>query len=85
MLIKKILGILILILNAAGIGFLLFVGAQYLWKRYVSDEDFEDSAAAPSQKSKPDIANDDIIVDEDDLLKDMDLSDLDDLDLDDFD
>ncbi len=86
MLLKKILGILILTLNFAGIGYLLYLGSLFLWNSYFADEETEtiDPTQEPVKKAKPKIANDDIILDEDDLLKDMDLSDLDDLDLDDF-
>lgn len=85
MLIRKIFAVLILILNFAGIGFLLFVGVKYLWDRFSAQEDVPETAVKKAKKKKPDIVNDDIILDEDDLLKDMDLSDLDDLDLEDFD
>ncbi|MCF6248663.1 MAG: hypothetical protein L3J69_15090 [Desulfobacula sp.] len=84
MLLKKILGILILVLNVAGIGYLLYIGAIFLWNEYFTTKAIIEPPTEPVKRKKPKIANDDIILDEDDLLKDMDLSDLDDLDLDDF-
>lgn len=84
MLLKKILGTLILVLNFAGICYLVYVGARFVWNEYITFKKPEKPAVKPVKK-KPAIVNDDIILDEDDLLKDMDLSDLDDLDLDDFD
>ncbi len=84
MLLKKTLGILILVLNFAGIGYLLYIGILFLWNKYFTTEEMIESHDGPAKRTKPQIANDDIILDEDDLLKDMDLSDLDDLDLDDF-
>ena len=85
MLLKKILGVLILMLNFAGICYLLYLGALFAWNKYIPSAKTKKSAPKPMKKKKPVIANDDIVLDEDDLLKDMDLSDLDDLDLDDFD
>lgn len=86
MLLKKILGILILILNIAGIGYLIYVGIIFVWKEYFSGlRGRASSRPNPVKKKKPDIINDDIVLDDDDLLKDMDLSDLDDLDFDDLD
>ena len=86
MLLKKIFGTLILILNIAGLGYLIYIGALYLWNTYVADDtESIEPEATPAKKPKPSIVNDDIVLDDDDLLKDMDLSDLDDLDLDEFD
>ncbi len=85
MLLKKIFGVLILVLNFAGICYLLYVGTVFIWNEYFVFEKSDDSAPKPNRKKKPKIENDDIVIDEDDLLKDMDLSDLDDLDLEDFD
>jgi hypothetical protein len=86
MLIKKIIGTLILLLNIAGIGYLIYVGIRHVWDTYVAGRiKSAATAAKPVKKKKPAIVNDDIVLDEDDLLKDMDLSDLDDLDLEDFD
>lgn len=87
MLIKKFFGMLILILNLAGLGYLLYIGAVYLWTEYVSGKEAPETPASSPvpKKQEPNIANDNIIMDEDDLLKDLDLSDLDDLNLDDLD
>lgn len=84
MLVKKIFGILILLLNFAGIIYLIYCGAVFLIHEFLEDGSDDEVQTAAVKKKKPKIVNDDIILDEDDLLKDMDLSDLDDLDLDDF-
>jgi len=84
MLVKNIFGIVILILNAAGVGFILFLGFQRIINHFFpKDEGPELDIEAPPPK-KPLVINEDLIPDEDDLLKDMDLSDLDNLNLDDF-
>ena len=75
----------ILFFNVAGLGFLLYLVAKQLWAKYLTKEEIPDIVIQPVKKKKPSIMNDDIILDEDDLLKDMDLSDLDQLDLDDVD
>lgn len=86
MVIKKVIGILILLLNTAGIGFLIYIGTRYVWSTYLSEHIKKtEPELKVVKKRKPAIVNDDIVLDEDDLLKDMDLSDLDDLDLDEFD
>ncbi len=84
MLLKNFIGILIILLNIAGIGFLIYLLVKVVKKQFLSETSTQgQTAAAPVKKAK--IVNDDIIPDEDDLLKDMDLSDLDNLNLDDFD
>jgi hypothetical protein len=86
MLFKKIIGILLILLNIGGIGFIIFSIGMLLKDKFHQEElvAVEKSKPVPAQKSDLDIANDDIIQDEDDLLKDMDLSDLDNLNFDDF-
>ncbi len=85
MLLRKIIGVLIIVLNIGGIGFIIFSIAMILKEKYLAREIIEEPEPVPEQKSDLDIVNDDIVPDEDDLLKDMDLSDLDNLDFDDFD
>lgn len=85
MLLKKTIGILIILLNIGGIGFLIFSVGMMLKEQLFPEESPEKPPSpVPDQKSDLDISNDDIIPDEDDLLKDMDLSDLDNLNFDDF-
>lgn len=85
MLLKKILGLIIILLNIGGIGFLIYSIGMMLKDKHFSEEPVEtESEPVPIHKSDLDINNEDIIPDEDDLLKDMDLSDLDNLDFDDF-
>jgi hypothetical protein len=85
MLIKNIVGILIILLNLAGVGFLLYMLAitwknkNFSLKKNITVKENK----TPVKKKRPKIVNDNIINEEDDLLKDMDLSDLD-IDLDDF-
>lgn len=85
MLAKNIVGIIILLLNIAGLGFMIYMGALAVWGRVFNKEESEpEETARPVRKNEKVIIDDDIIPEEDDLLKDMDLSDLDNLDLDDF-
>ncbi len=82
MLAKNIFGVIILLLNATGLGFILYLVFQSIINHL-----FPHTEATPAPvpvKKQPFIINDDILPDEDDLLKDMDLSDLDNLNLDDF-
>jgi len=85
MLLKKIIGILIILLNIAGIGFLFYMAGLMLKDKFFPKKQIIAVQQVKSKKRKPKIANDDIIPEDDDLLKDIDLSDLDDLNLDDFD
>jgi hypothetical protein len=85
MLLKKIIGILIIVLNVAGLGFILYMIGMMLKNRFFSKKQIIAVKNISGKKKKPAIKNDNIIADEDDLLKDMDLSDLDNLNLDDFD
>lgn len=85
MLIKNIVGAIIIILNMAALGYLFFIGITGFFNRHQRDE--QNGFNAPGKlpnAGQPVVIDEDIISDEDDLLKDMDLSDLDDLDLDDF-
>lgn len=84
MLLKKIIGTIIIFLNIAGVGFLLYLLAMMLRDKFFPKKQIIAVQSTPVKKKEPKIINDDIVPDEDDLLKDMDLSDLDDLNLDDF-
>jgi hypothetical protein len=84
MLIKNIFGIIILLLNTAGLGYLFYLGTITLMEKISSNGTIDLGKAGKPLKKKPQIHNDNIVPDEDDLLKDMDLSDLDNLNLDDF-
>jgi hypothetical protein len=85
MLLKKIIGILIILLNLAGLGFLLYMAGLMLKERFFPKKQISSDQQAFTREKKVKVIEDDIIPDDDDLLKDMDLSDLDDLNLDDFD
>ncbi|NOX33315.1 MAG: hypothetical protein GXP56_06200 [Deltaproteobacteria bacterium] len=84
MLQKKIIGILIILLNIAGIGFLLYMTGIMLKDKFFPKKQILAVQKPAVTKKEPKIINDDVVPDEDDLLKDMDLSDLDNLNLDDF-
>ncbi len=83
MLAKNIFGTIILILNIAGLGFVLYLCFLSLMHYFFPKEVEEPEPVKPVKREEV-IIDDDIIPDEDDLLKDMDLSDLDNLNLDDF-
>lgn len=84
MLLKKIIGSLIIISNVCGLGFVLYSVSMMLKDKFFVQEVIEEPVTTKRKTKEPAIVNDDIIPDEDDLLKDMDLSDLDNLNLDDF-
>ena len=84
MLLRKIIGIFIIVLNVAGLGFILYMSGIMLKNYFFSKKQTIVVKNRNTKKNRPDIANDDIIADDEDLLKDMDLSDLDTLNLDDF-
>jgi hypothetical protein len=84
MLFKKIIGITIILLNIAGLGFLLYSAGMILRDKLLFKRQTINVQPVSGKKKDPEIVNDDIIPDEDDLLKDMDLSDLDNLKFDDF-
>jgi len=84
MLLKKTIGILIIVLNIGGLGFLLYVAGLMLIEKYLKKEPLAVQETSAIEKKETEVTGNDIAPDEDDLLKDMDLSDLDDLDLDDF-
>nr|WP_319493064.1 hypothetical protein [uncultured Desulfobacter sp.] len=87
MLIKNIVGTLIILLNMAGLGYLFFIGIAEFFDNQDEKEQksFSHNVVTPKKHSEqPVVIDENIIPDEDDLLKDMDLSDLDNLDLDDF-
>ena len=84
MLLKNIFGIFILLLNAIGLGYLFFLGTRTQMENFSSTDSPSRDKTSQSLKKQAVIQNNNIIPDEDDLLKDMDLSDLDNLNLDDF-
>ncbi|MDD9304427.1 MAG: hypothetical protein HUK40_19610 [Desulfobacter sp.] len=85
MLSKNIFGTIILVLNIAGIGYVLYLVFLGLINKLFPKEEPQIELVLPVVKKKrPVVIDESIIPDEDDLLKDMDLSDLDDLNLDDF-
>lgn len=86
MLIKNIVGATIILLNMAGLGYLFFLGISEFFGDHDTDEQEELNTVEKNgvNAGQPVVIDEDIIPDEDDLLKDMDLSDLDNLDLDDF-
>jgi len=85
MLAKNVLGIIILVLNIAGLGYVVYMAGLILIHHFFPKEVAEqETNAAPRTQKTPVIIDEDIIPDEDNLLKDMDLSDLDNLNLDDF-
>lgn len=84
MLLRKIIGIIIIVLNVAGLGFILYMTGIMLKKHFFSKKQIIAVKNRSTKKNRSDTANDDILTDEEDLLKDMDLSDIDTLNLDDF-
>ena len=82
---KNILGFIILILNIAGLGFVFYMVASSLIARFFPKEE-QEAEQVPEAKPRREevVIDEDIIPDDEDLLKDMDLSDLDNLNLDDF-
>ena len=85
MLAKNFFGILVLLFNIIGLGYLLYLGVMTVLEKISSSKKTKvETAPAMQEKSPPLVLIDSIIPDEDDLLKDMDLSDLDNLNLDDF-
>ena len=80
------MGTLIILLNMAGVGYLFFIGITRFFRDRDADEqeEFNNVANTGINAGQAILIDENIIPDEDDLLKDMDLSDLDDLDLDDF-
>lgn len=85
MLLKKTIGIIIIVFNCCGLGFVFFCILKNLSEKLSNKQAIDLSTKANLKKKSSKIVNDDIIPDEDDLLKDIDLSELDDLDLDDLD
>ncbi|MCP4021825.1 MAG: hypothetical protein GY729_08285 [Desulfobacteraceae bacterium] len=85
MLLKQTIGILILIMNLAGLSYLAYLGIISLKKKYFFKRNRHLEQKPRVKKTKKDVVDNDLIQDDDDLLKNMDLSDLDNLDLDDFD
>ncbi len=88
MLLKKTIGIIIIALNLAGIGYLLVTGIMsFISSKRKKTGRLLKSRSAGSRKKPPGQPSTKItrqLEKEDDLLKDMDLSDLDNIDLDDF-
>ena len=86
MLIKNIVGAIIIILNMAGLGLLFYLSVVSRFHHVdANDGSDKDQVTRNGADKQPVLIDEDIIPDEDDLLKDMDLSDLDSLDLDEFD
>lgn len=81
---KNFFGIIILVLNGAGLAYLVFIGFQNLISALFPKEKTEELDIEPAPKKDPLVIDEALIPDEDELLKDMDLSDLDNLNLDDF-
>ena len=82
---KNIFGFIILVLNIAGMGYVFYMVASSLIARFFPKEDPQAEHASEARpKQEEVIIDEDIIPDDEDLLKDMDLSDLDNLNLDDF-
>lgn len=84
MLLIKIIGLFIIFLNIAGFGFLLYQFGRMIKEKISPGEKISTGHPPFPRRKEPEIINDDIIPEEEDLLKDMDLSDLDNLSLDDF-
>jgi len=76
----KIIGIIIIVLNVAGLGFILYMAGMMLKNHFFVKK----QVIAVKKRNRPAIANDNTAADDEDLLKDIDLSDLDTLNLDDF-
>jgi hypothetical protein len=85
--IKNIMGAIIILLNMAGLGYLFFLGISEFFADRDADEQegFNNVEKTGNNIGQPIVIDEEIIPDEDDLLKDMDLSDLDSIDLNDFD
>lgn len=88
MLLKNIFGILIILLNAAGIGYLAYLGVR---KALLAISGTPAKTIVRKKESKQTGKNEDKTFNEadfqkdDDLIDDFDLTDFDDLDLDDLD
>lgn len=85
MAVKKIVGIILLALNTAGLGFMVYMTCLALVERFSPSEKSLELPETDQPKEKKPLVIEEDIPEDDDLLKDMDLSDLDDLNLDDFD
>nr|WP_170299827.1 hypothetical protein [Desulfobacter hydrogenophilus] len=70
----------------AGLGYLFFIGISGFLEDHDAEEQkgFNNVAKTGNHTDQLVVIDEDIIPDEEDLLKDMDLSDLDSLNLDDF-
>jgi hypothetical protein len=81
------MGAIIILLNMAGLGYLFFLGISEFFADRDADEQegFNNVEKTGNNIGQPIVIDEEIIPDEDDLLKDMDLSDLDSIDLNDFD
>ena len=85
MLAKNFFGILVLLFNIIGLGYLFYLGVLAVLEKISSSKKIKVETGPPmKEKPPPFVIKESIIPDEDDLLKDMDLSDLDNLNLDDF-
>lgn len=84
MFLKNLTGIIIILLNAAGLGVLIGIGFLAFLKRKNKVQSPVDPQKVPKKKIPPKTTRPKKKLEENDLLKDMDLTDLDDIDLDDF-
>ncbi len=88
MLLTNIIGIIIILLNLAGIIYLLFLGFKKITSQLNQDRSIIKIPSNQMEKTnikKDNIIDRTIIKEKDDMLDDLDLSDFDDLNLDDFD
>ena len=88
MLLINITGIIIILLNLAGLIYLILIGFRNITG--LSKKDLKKIKIKPEKKLKQETENlniitDKIIREKEDMLDDLDLSDFDDLNLDDFD
>lgn len=85
MLLKNIIGLSIIVLNIAGLAFILYMLVIKGKEKFFPVKQIPKASSQKKEPKKPAVVNDNLIDDDEDLLKDLDLDDLDDIDLDDFD
>lgn len=85
MLLKNIIGLSIIVLNIAGLGFIFYMLVMKGKEKFFPIKQIPTTSSQKKKPKKPAVANENLIDDDEDLLKDLDLNDLDDIDLDDFD
>ena len=87
MLLINTIGIIIILLNLAGLVYLCFIGFKNITSKFNKDkkkiriQPLDQSSQAADLK----VITQEIVKEKDDMLDDLDLSDFDDLNLDDFD